>query len=352
MYKNLKRLDRLLIFFIVYTLTFVIFFSTLKFTLPFILALIFATLLKKPTTKIAKKFKIKSWIAALFSTTILIILSLLILSLLTFSLTLESVDITSSLTQVISNTSPEISFSIESFNKILQTFNLDINSTMITEHLSDIFSSAFDAASIILQYFWKILSYIPFIISTSLFAILATYFFTQKFTENELNNSSSLKFNNTFSTIILELKKIFLDYFCGYFFIIFVSSFLNLFIFTIFKVKYSITLAILAGILDILPLLGISLIYIPLIIYYFLQGKTVIGLLLLLTFILLGIFREILENKIMSSSLGISPIESIICIFVGMQLAGFKGILFCLFLVVGYKIFQKLELSNLFFISE
>lgn len=345
MYEKLKRLDRLFIFFIVYTLAFVFFFGTLKFTLPFLLAAFFALIITKPTIFIAKILRIKGWIASLITTTIFFISIIIIVFLLTLSLTIESIDITSEITSMISNNSPEITATLRNIDKTLGGLNMSVDSSILTEHLSQIFSSIVDAASIIFQYLFKIIGYVPFIISTSFCTVLATYLFTKNFSDKKLNKKTTKTMPKQIYKVIFELKKLFLDYICGYFLIIGISTALNLVIFSLFGIKYAITLGIVTGILDILPLLGIAIVYIPLIIFYLVQGKTTIGILLTVTFIILCILREILENKIMSSSLGITPLESIICIFSGMQLDGFKGVIFCLFFLVGYKIFLRLDLK-------
>ncbi|MGL4654990.1 MAG: sporulation integral membrane protein YtvI [Sarcina sp.] len=341
MYLNLKRLESIFVFFILYTLAFVIFFGTLKFTLPFILAILFAFILKKPTKYISQKFKIKGWLASLFTTILFFISIISVISLLSLSLTLETIDIASDLKSIISSYSSEINIFLNNLEETLNTYKISIDSEIITKHISSLISSILRFASTLLQYLVKFLSYIPFIITTTFFTIIATYLFTKNFTQkdNIINRTSSYHPKiNIFSN---NIKKLISDYAISYLFLMFISSTSTFLIFTIFKIDYALTLSILAGFFDILPLLGMAIIYIPIIIFYFLKGKTLFAILLLIAFLTLCIIRQIIENKLMSSSLGITPIESIIAIFIGMQVGGFLGIIFCLFLIVGYKLFFK-----------
>ncbi|MGL5068560.1 MAG: sporulation integral membrane protein YtvI [Sarcina sp.] len=341
MYLHLKKLENLGIFFVCYTLVFIIFFGTLQFTTPFILALLFAAILKKPTEYLSKRFKIKGWLASLLTTTIFFISIIAIISLLILSLTLETIDITTDLKRLISSYSSEINIFLNNIEEQLNFYKISIDSEIITNHISTLISSVFETASAILQCLIKFIGYIPFTISATFFTIISTYLFTKSFIQgNNIITKTTNKFSSS-SKLIKDIKKLASDYFVSYLLLMFISSASSFIIFSAFGLDYALSLSILAGLLDILPLLGMAIIYIPLIIFYFLQGKTLLAILLLLCFLALCVIRQILENKLMSSSLGITPIESLIAIFVGMQLNGFIGIIFCLFFIVGYKLFSK-----------
>lgn len=341
MYHYLRKLESVFIFFIIYVIAFVIFFGTLRFTTPFILAIIFALLLKKPTSYLSKKFRIKGWLASLFTTTLFFIIIISILSLLTLSFTLETIDMTADIKNIISSYSSEIDIFLNNIEEFLSAYKISINSEIIANHISSLISSILGIASTVLQYLIKFLSYIPFIISTTFFTIIATYLFTKSFIQKDNILKITVQNHSNVTILKKDLKKLASDYIVSYLFLMFISTITSFLIFTILGIDYALTLSILVGIFDILPLLGMAIIYIPLTIFYVLKGKTSIAILLLISFLVLCIIRQILENKLMSSSLGITPIESIIAIFIGMQLGGFLGIIFCLFFIVSYKFFQS-----------
>lgn len=76
--------------------------------------------------------------------------------------------------------------------------------------------------------------------------------------------------------IFLEIRKNILNYFISYFTIILISTSLTFIGFSLLKINYSLFLSILAGLLDILPILGITLVYIPLAILFY-KGKLFCG---------------------------------------------------------------------------
>ncbi|MDU1443883.1 MAG: AI-2E family transporter, partial [Clostridium cochlearium] len=54
--------------------------------------------------------------------------------------------------------------------------------------------------------------------------------------------------------------------------------------------------------------------------------------------------RQILEPKIVSSSLGMHPVSILAAIFIGLKAAGISGMFFCIFLVVFYKVLHNVKI--------
>lgn len=95
----------------------------------------------------------------------------------------------------------------------------------------------------------------------------------------------------------------------------------------IFGFRYSGALAILAGLMEMIPMVGSGLMYILMGIVFFLTGNTVWGVQVLVLTGVLQLLRRILEPKLMSDSIGISPLQSLIGMFVGMRLGGIVGLI-------------------------
>lgn len=108
MNKIIEKLDKIIAFFIIYSLSFIILFKALNYTLPFVLAFLFSLILRKPTEFLINKFKIKKGIAALLTTLIFFTLILLILSLGITSLTREAIQLGKSSQNYLANNSNNI----------------------------------------------------------------------------------------------------------------------------------------------------------------------------------------------------------------------------------------------------
>ena len=95
----------------------------------------------------------------------------------------------------------------------------------------------------------------------------------------------------------------------------------------IFGFRYSGALSILAGLMELIPMIGSGLMYILMGIVFFLTGNTVWGIQVLALTGVLQLLRRILEPKLMSDSIGISPLLSLIGMFVGMRFGGIIGLI-------------------------
>lgn len=97
--------------------------------------------------------------------------------------------------------------------------------------------------------------------------------------------------------------------------------------FAILNVKYAFIIAVGVAFLDFLPFFGTGTVLIPWAVIKFLSGdyKMVIGLLIIWGVGQLA--RQIIQPKIVGDSVGLSPIPTIVLLFVGYRLAGVVGMI-------------------------
>jgi sporulation integral membrane protein YtvI len=102
-------------------------------------------------------------------------------------------------------------------------------------------------------------------------------------------------------------------------------------------VDNALAISLLAALLDILPLLGISVLFIPWIIYLFIVGNT--WLAVWLTVILVGLLalRQILEPRIMGNSLGVSAFTMLALMVLSTSIFGIAGLILSPILTVLIK---------------
>ena len=107
--------------------------------------------------------------------------------------------------------------------------------------------------------------------------------------------------------------------------LVFITTFEYLLGFWILGVEKSLFLAILCGILDILPYVGTVIVFIPLIIYNIIIKKYFISIGLILLYILSQIIREVLETKYVGANLELHPLIVLLSIYLGMKFLGIIG---------------------------
>ncbi|WP_102399243.1 sporulation integral membrane protein YtvI [Haloimpatiens massiliensis] len=344
----LERLDRTILFIVIYTLVFILFFSTIGYTLPFVLGILFAILLQKPVKFLIKKFKIKSWISSLIVTVIFFAIIITLLSLGITSLTSESIQLGKNIQTYITKNSDEIMGFFNNLETNYQHLDPSIIST-IEKNLSSFTSKSLNLTMEFtkkaLSLFLIFLTKIPYTIMVILFTLLSTYFFTKDLSaakDKIFNLLPESKLNRLYN-IVLESKKMLSNYMASYLLIISITFLETLIGFLVFKVKYAVLLSILCGIFDLLPVLGIGAIYIPLAIIYFLSKNYIAAVGILILYGIVSVIRQIIEPKIVSSSLGLHPVAVLAAIFIGLKANGISGMFFCIFLVVFYNILKKVE---------
>ena len=97
--------------------------------------------------------------------------------------------------------------------------------------------------------------------------------------------------------------------------------------FKILGIPNSLFLGSLCAIFDILPFVGTTIVFIPIIIYNIIMKRYLLVVGLISLYILERFTREILEAKFLSSKLDIHPIIVIVSIYVGVNTFGFIGII-------------------------
>jgi len=169
-----------------------------------------------------------------------------------------------------------------------------------------------------------------------LFIILATFIMTKDW--NKLKHTThhmlSERFHNRLSTTLHYLKKALGGYFKAQ--MIFITMTFSLIIIglNLMNVEHAFTIATLAALVDLIPYVGVGIIFIPWIIYSFFQSNYLFTIGLCLLYMLITITRQVLEPKILSANIGVSPLATLIGMFFGIQIWGVAGLIFAPFILI------------------
>ncbi|GAA0726591.1 sporulation integral membrane protein YtvI [Clostridium malenominatum] len=347
--KLIEKLDKYIIFFVLYTLSFILFFKFIKYALPFFLAFIFSLILKGPTEYIIKKFKFKKGFASLITTLAFFAIIITSIWLMTTSLSREAIQLAKNSQHYFSDSANDIYKFIESLKVYYNNLDPSIITSLesnLTSYLSKASNLTVTITSKIIQIMVSFLAYIPYAFMLILFTLLSTYFFTKDFTStrDKVMNSIIPDKSNKFYTIMNESKRMLSNYALSYLLVILLSFIETFAGFLFLKVRYALTLSIIAAIFDILPILGIGGIYIPLaLLNIFIFKNYYIGFGVLIWYVVVTIIRQIVEPKIVSSSLGVHPVSILASIYIGLKVAGIKGMFFCIFLNIFLKVLKEVK---------
>lgn len=113
---------------------------------------------------------------------------------------------------------------------------------------------------------------------------------------------------------------------------------------SVLRVDFSLIMAIIIVIVDILPILGTGSVLVPWAIYAFSQGQTNLGIGFVVLFLVITVVRRAVEPKIMSSNMGISPLAALISMFIGLKMVGIWGLFLGPAVVI---LFETLRRANI-----
>jgi sporulation integral membrane protein YtvI len=105
----------------------------------------------------------------------------------------------------------------------------------------------------------------------------------------------------------------------------------------ILGVNNAFTIAVLAAVADVLPLLGVSTVFIPWIIYLFIAGQTSLAIWLSVILGVVLLTRQLLEPKITGDTLGVSAYTMLVFMIISLSLFGVAGVILSPILVILIK---------------
>lgn len=187
---------------------------------------------------------------------------------------------------------------------------------------------AADIVTIIPQY---IVSFLVYLIALFLFMLELPFLkvkFYQNFTEQ---TAEKVRF------MTARLKYVLVGFLKAQFIV-------SIFIFTVTLVglliiipEYAIVMSLIIWMIDFIPIIGSIAILGPWSLFMFITGNVAMGTMLaILAFILLAI-RRIVEPKVMGQHIGLSPLATLIAMFIGLQLIGILGFLLGPVLVIAFN---------------
>ncbi|WP_138187059.1 sporulation integral membrane protein YtvI [Paenibacillus alvei] len=200
--------------------------------------------------------------------------------------------------------------------------NLSSTADKITTVITNFITSFLDAIV-------RLLSSLPNVASISIIILLSAFFISKDWSRwmGIPARAMPASINQSMRTIWGDLKQALFGYLRAQLFLISITMFIITTGLIVLRVDYAITIGLLVGIIDLLPYLGVGAVMIPWIVYCFAvdQGSLGIGLLIVYAIVLLT--RQIMEPKVLASTVGLDPLLMLIAMFVGMQLFGFLGLI-------------------------
>ena len=298
----------------------------LPLLMPFLLAFIFSVLLRSPASFLSEKLKINRRLV----TTILVTLLFILLAVV--ALLIGSELFTFARTSV-SQFNTVIIPTVERLTSLASkwTSRLDPNVVSVIEGLvnSILLSLRSKVAELSTRLVTGIMSSLPSGFLNVLFMVIVTYFISLDFGLLRWAVARRIK-ENTYDKIIAGLE------YCkttvgrmlrSYILIMFITFAEQAIGLTILGVEYSILIAMVIAVFDILPVVGSGTIMLPWAVISPITGDVKRGVGLLILYVVITVVRQIIEPRIVGDYVGLHPLLTLMCMFVGLRVFGGVGLL-------------------------
>lgn len=329
-----RRLIRFLyVLFLISLLVLLLYFS-FPLIYPFIIALLLSMFLNEIVTFVERKGKINRGLSTFFVILTFFCVSLLISYFLFRRLFVELTELLHKMPISIKNLSILLEkfetntmqtivhffgkfFPIESNNKLFFT-------QFVTEKLKEYGTTFIEEIMVSLTNFVSSFAYMFLVI---FFIMLATYFMTKDFYQLQAfwRKHSSKEVKTISYEVRRYAKQSSMALIKAHLFIALITAILSFVGLAIFRVEHLITLTLFIFIIDLIPYLGIGVLFIPWILYKFFTDQYIITVQLALLYMVIIVVRQIIEPKLLARNLGVHPLMTIIILFISLELFGAKG---------------------------
>ncbi len=297
---------------------------------PFIIAVPIAAMLQPVIRFFHNRVKVRRGITSLVLVILLLILTYLLLRWFVGLLIETATQVLGQDENIVSTTVESINQAIENVKDTISWDELGVNvQAEIESSVSGLTKTITDQGIEIATRFFSMLTSLPYFVIYTSFLAMGLFFISRDYDDirsylpggrrrrqdsstARLTNSAIrslvgyLRVQGTFSAMVLVVSLIFLH---------------------AFRFNYASAIAVLAAFLELIPMIGSGLLYILMGIIFLLTGDTPGGIQVLLLTGFLQLVRRLLEPKLMSNSIGITPLESLIGMFAGLRFGGIPGLI-------------------------
>lgn len=348
MFNKLYKTEcKYLILFLIFNIIYFLLIGSINYALPFILSVFITVWLTPISHFLHKKTRIPKNILNIFCILISIIFFIGILSLIALGILNETKAGLSTLS-LDSLNSTWIYSKITNGKSILDNISPNIYPSILSQ-LQNMISNLGSILSVFANYIIKIISTIPSLVIGTIITIMTSYFLMRdydKITKN-IQTIDLGKNNNIIRKIIYKIYFLIINYIQSYGILLTITLFECIVIFSLIKSNYTFTLSIICVLLDILPIVGTAIVFFPIAIYYIITKNYIYATILIVSYILMLIIRNIMEPKLLSKTMKIHPVLILFSLYTGLKLGGITGIIYIIFFIAFFQILCECEIIKI-----
>jgi len=317
---------------VIFVMAYLAFKYALPFLMPFFLAFCIAFLLKPLTAWVTQRTKISRKTASvllliafyvLAASLITVIGSRIIVFCRNMFYALPRIYATS-IEPALNDLQQTIEYWVVSLNPTLKEF-IETAGESLTSSLTSIVSAVSSGA---LGFVTDAASSLPSVLVKFFITIIASFFFTADYFQitSFLARQVPKPARDMLFTVkekCVEILRSFLRAYAMLMGLTFVEVLIGL---LLLRVDYALLIALVTAVVDILPVLGTGTILIPWGVVMLIQGNFPLGIGLLVLYAVITVVRQMLEPRVVGQQIGLYPLVTLMCMFIGTYLFGAVGL--------------------------
>ncbi|MBD2872565.1 sporulation integral membrane protein YtvI [Paenibacillus arenilitoris] len=309
---------------------------------PFLLALVVAIFLEPLNKLFMNKFRMNRLVAATVSSSLFTVILIGLIALLGVKIAAELIAFFKKVPNYFENANGMVDDLMNRVQSLYQNFPPDAIETLegwlqgltsaLTKMVGSLSNTVIAFASSIPGMF---IFFIVFLVAVYMFSFSLN---TMKATVLSMFDEKS---RPQVDDVLNNLKKSIFGFLRSQFILSALTYIISLLGLLVLDVKYPLAIALLIIIVDILPILGTGSVLVPWGTYLLLTGDVFTGVGLYILFLVITVFRRIVEPKILGDSVGIGSLSALISLYVGFKLVGVIGVFIGPLVVIIYMAARK-----------
>lgn len=299
--------------------------------LPFILALALAAILEPLVSFLQVKARMPRALAALVSLAVVVVSGGYAILLIFTKVVSELVQMGSLLQRYQRVPVDFATYLIQRLNELNELFDQRGLPTTVQQNIiqtvENLAAAAVNLATQGINLVLNAMSQVPYIVVVLIVSLIATYFLVKdrdKLVDSVLNLSPPImrdQLREAWTRIITDI----VGFFKATAILVSLTVIMVALGLIAIRVNYWMTLAIIAGILDLIPVLGPGFLFVPWAIGAATLGHAGLAFQLIILYLITFLVRQLFQAKILGDSIGIHPLPMLIVLYAGIQFFGLYG---------------------------
>jgi len=317
----------------------------LPYVLPFAIAAALAVIIEPAISQVERRFRVSRGTATGLVLSVVLVLALYVLYLAVAALVTELVELYSQLPR-------DYAAALRRSDELLRLFGETVQTLPdpLRTSLEGYVASLYQGLAGLVAGLVDGLRRVPRLLTVFLVSVVATYFMARdrreinRFLLNLLPHSwrgRARRANTDVLRSVLGLVN-------AQLMLVGITAVLTVIALRLAGVSYAVVIGLVVGVLDLLPVVGPALLFIPWVAYAALSGRVLFALYLTLVYGAMVTVRSAVEPRIVGERIGLHPLATMLSLYLGIQFFGVNGVVIGPLVAIVLKALVRSELVPIF----